>query len=351
MLGGCLVDRSFFDRGNAFEDSEPITFESLREGDVLEVVYNGEIMASSPGKFGHICAIHVVERAVTVPREEVWSYADIWRIPMKVSYWDGDSGVWLMRENGETIFVEVGSEDADKLRLDGKQVPLSRQYLYPGRSVSVQIVEHMTSLGPGEYDGKIQAIEIGSSETGTRRGVIHAIESDRILVYFGFDKEAEQITAEDCYAVLLTGVPLLDEDKEAPISPDSLQVGDIVEVCHGEKKLVTTPPRYEMVNYVAVCEPYVGFEAVVKCFDGDVMIYHRNKEDLSQVGYEECTHINMNGIPIIDGQSGAKLAENALRDGDRLVIRYEGEVRILQTAPAQFSGKILDIIRIPGTAS
>ena len=122
-------------------------------------------------------------------------------------------------------------------------------------------------------------------------------------------------------------------------------------VGRGEKVLATTPPRYETVNYVAACEPYVGFEAVVKCFDGEVMIYHGNKADLSQVSYWECTSVNMNGVPIIDGQSGATLAENALRDGDRLVIRYEGEVRILESAPGQFSGKILDIIRIPGTAS
>lgn len=275
----------------------------------------------------------------------MWSYSETCKVTMKVHYWDGNRGVWLIGANGETLFLEAGSEDAEKLTLNGVQVPLSRRYLYPGRAVMVDMVEHMTADGPGANNGMILKIQIWTEETVMRRGVIHAIESDRLLVYFGFDKEPEQITAEDCYAVLLTGVPLLNEDKEAPISLDSLQVGNIVEVCHGGKILVTTPPRYETVYYVAACEPYVGFEAVVKCFDGDVMIYHGNKEDISQVSYWECTSVNMNGVPIIDGETGASLNADALRDGDRIVIRCEGEARILETGPGQFSGTILRIIR------
>ena len=63
MVGGCKVSRSFFEAGNVFENGEPVSFDSIKEGDVLEVVYNGEILTSMPGQFGHIDIIRVVSRA------------------------------------------------------------------------------------------------------------------------------------------------------------------------------------------------------------------------------------------------------------------------------------------------
>lgn len=59
------LGHSLFDAGEVFEDGVPVSADSIRIGDEIEVTWDGMVMTSYPGQFGYIFAVRVVGRTDT----------------------------------------------------------------------------------------------------------------------------------------------------------------------------------------------------------------------------------------------------------------------------------------------
>ena len=71
LLDGIVLSKSIFDAGKVLDmTGNVISFEDVSTGDLFEVHHGGEILASSPGQFGHLHTVRLIKTAAQIQAEE-----------------------------------------------------------------------------------------------------------------------------------------------------------------------------------------------------------------------------------------------------------------------------------------
>lgn len=60
-----MLGHGIFESGQVFEDGQPVSLDSIRIGDVIEIEWDGTVLTTFPGQFGSVYAARVVARTDT----------------------------------------------------------------------------------------------------------------------------------------------------------------------------------------------------------------------------------------------------------------------------------------------